>query len=306
MRYETLKTIAIPYLLAIQDRMTETFGLSVLDERRIKNLILYSLRGPDYSCFSFAEKTATPLHTSAPGKALVANLPEKRRAALLNRMTFERLTPNTITDRKVYEKRLARIRREGYATDIAEELICCHCGGVVIRDPHGNLADALWLSGIDKRLPPKTLLANIRHLQGAAKKIEEALMRCSARECPATPQSPCVALAREFLQKNVCQTVRYADLAKACRVSYSTLRSRFRKETGLSLGSYHTALRIDEATRLLMETRLPVTAIALRLAFYDQKHFSAFFKRKTGLSPLAYRKQKEQNYASASGSTRSN
>lgn len=291
MRHETLKTLALPFLLAVKEKMTETYGLSVLDEKRAKNLILYSIRGPDYICFSFKEKTLTPLHTSAPGKALVAYLPEKRRAALLGRLAFERLTPNTITDRKTFEKRLALIRRMGYSTDIAEEINCCHCGGVVILDPNKTPVAALWLSGIDKRLQKKQLLAGIRVLQGAAKLIEAEVAKRFVHETRADAYSPCVAAALDALSTHVDQSVDYVALAKSCHLSYSTLRTLFRAEVGITLGQYHLNLRIQEVQRLLTKTSLSVTEIATRMKFYDQKHLSAIFKKKVGLSPLSYRRQ---------------
>lgn len=291
MHYETLKTLAAPILLGIRDKMTETYGLSVLDKKRLKNLIIYSVRGPDYICFSFKDKTATPLHTSAPGKALVAHLPEKQRAALIGKLTFDRLTPNTITDRAAFEKRLAHIRRVGYSTDIAEEISCCHCGGVVILDPDGHPAGALWLSGIDKRLTGKNLRAGIRHLQGAAKRIEAELARLAASRRPLSAHSPCVAAALGSLSKQVYGAVDYEALARSCHISYSTLRTAFRNETGTTLGQHHLNLRLQEVRRLLTQTSLSITEIASRLNFYDQKHLSSIFKKKAGLTPLAYRKQ---------------
>jgi len=291
MRHETLKAIAIPFLLAIKDKMTETYGLSVFDAKHLKNLIIYSIRGPDYTCFSFKDKTATPLHTSAPGKTLVAFLPEKRRAALLRRLPLDRLTPNTITDRKRFEAHLAQIRKDGYATDLAEEISCCHCGGVPILAPDGTPVGALWLSGIDTRLRPKALLAGIRTLQSAARRIEAELARTLAATSRTEPLSPCVAFALKTLSKQLGVPIDYEALARNCHLSHSTLRTVFRKETGTTLGQYHLNLRLREAQRLLTRTALPITDIATRLNFYDQKHFSATFKRKTGLSPLAYRKQ---------------
>ena len=96
------------------------------------------------------------------------------------------VTPHTITDHKTFEKRLALIRRVGYATDMAEEIDCCHCGGVVILDPDNMPVGALWLSGIDKRLQKKQLLAGIRLLQGAAKRIEaDSSTTLSGGICPA-------------------------------------------------------------------------------------------------------------------------
>jgi len=291
MRHDALKTLVMPFLLAIRSKMTETYGISVLDARRGKNLILASIRGPDYTCFSFADKTVTPLHTSAPGKALVANLPERQCRALLDRLTFDRLTPNTITDRQTYEKRLAKVRRDGYATDIAEEVSCCHCGGVVIRGPNGYPLAALWLSGIDKRLQPKALRAQIRHLQSVAKLIEAEIAERMVVEPRIRTYSPCVAGALAVLAKQVGREVDYVTLACNHHVSYSTLRTLFRRETGTTLGQYHLDLRIKEVQRLLARTSLSVTAIASRLGFYDQKQLSAIFKRKVGLTPRVFRRQ---------------
>lgn len=291
MHNETLKSLAVPFLLAIKDKMAETYGLSVLDKQRRKNLIVFSIRGPDYTCFSFADKTATPLHTSAPGKALVAFLPEKQRAALISRLTFERLTTNTITDRKTYEKRLAHIRKAGYATDIAEEISCCHCGGVPILDADGYPVGALWLSGVDKRLGPGSLRAGIRVLQGAAKQIEAEVAKLGAGKRAPAAYSPHVAAALDALSKRFAEEVDYEALARSRHISYSTLRSAFRKETGTTLGQHHLSLRIREVQRLLTESTLSVTEVAARLNFYDQKHLSSIFRKKTGLSPLAFRKQ---------------
>ena len=292
MRNETLRTLAIPFLLAVKDKMTETFGLSVLDEKRLKNRIIYSVRGPDYICFSFKDNTLTPLHTSAPGKALVASLPERKRAALLDKLSFDRLTPNTITDRRTFEKQLALIREKGYSTDIAEEINCCHCGGVAILDPGKKPVGALFVSGIDKRLQGKQLLACIRLLQGAAKRIEMEVAKRFVKEKRSGAYSPCVAAALHALAKKDFPHIDYVALARSNHLSYSTLRALFRTETGITLGQYHLNLRVKEVQRLLTRTSLSITDIADRLGFYDQKHLSAIFKKKVGLSPLAYRKQR--------------
>ena len=290
MRREDLSKLAVPYLKAIQGRMTETFGLSVLDEKRLKSVIVSHIRGPDYVCFAFEDGTATPLYTSAPGKALVAALPEKRRNVLLKRVRFKRLTPHTITDRRTFDTEVVRIRKAGYATDLSEEIEGCHCGGVAVLDPKRIPVAALWVSGIDKRLPSKKLLACIRCLQAAARQIERELARTAIAGTAARAHTPCVAAVRKILTSQPQEPADYAALAKATGVSYSTLRTVFRKETGTTLGQYHLGLRLEKACRLLARTTLSVTAIAERAGFCNQKHFSSIFKRKFGDPPLTYRK----------------
>ncbi len=300
MRHEALRKLAAPFLRSIQCRMTETFGLSVLDEKRLKSVIVSHIRGPDYVCFAFEDGTATPLYTSAPGKAFVAALPDKRRDALLKRVRFKRLTPHTITDRRGFESEIARIRKAGYATDLSEEIEGCHCGGVAVLDAKRMPVAALWVSGIDKRLPSKKLLASIRRLQAAARRIEKELENAAAQRTARPHRTPCVAAACAKMAAHPQDPIDYAALAKAAGVSYSTLRTAFRAETGTTLGQYHLGLRIAKACRLL-RTGLAVTSVAERTGFCNQKHFSAIFKRKTGKSPLAYRMQAQPGNTRGTG-----
>ena len=291
MRRETLKALAVPFLRAIRNKMTETYGLSVLDEKRPASVVVESITGPDYVCFSIETETATPLHTSAPGKALVAALPEKRRNALIKRLVFRSFTPNTITTREAFKAEINSIRRQGYATDLSEEIEGCHCGGVAILDPKRIPVAALWVTGMAKRLPAKQLRTCIRHLQTAGLKIEKELVERALSATKAKPLSPCVAAAKDALATRPSGTADYAALAKASGVSYSTLRTAFRSETGVSLDQYHLALRLGEARRLLAQTAQSITEIAALTGFCNQKHFSAIFKRKTGCAPHAYRKR---------------
>ena len=290
MRQEALKELAEPYLRAIQSRMSETFGLAAIDERRGMGRVLCRIEGPDRFCFAIEEGFDFPLHTSAPGKAFVAALPAARRKTLLKRMDFKRYTPNTITSRRAFEAEIARIQTAGYATDLSEETEGCHCGGVAILDPKGLPVAALWVTGMARRLSGETLTARIRTLQSAARKIEE---RLAARPVARTQKalSSCVVNARKTLALNLSDSADYAALARTCGVSYSSLRTLFKRETGVTLGRFRLELRLDEAQRLLKQTRLPVAEIAARTGFCCQKYFSSLFMRKTGMTPSSLRQK---------------
>ena len=290
MRQTTLKTLASPFLRGLKDKMPETFGIAVIDEKKAVGIVLDSIEGPDRFCFNIASGFVFPLHTSAPGKAFVAALPEKRRTALLGRLSFTRFTTHTITTRKSFEAEIARIRAAGYATDLSEETEGCHCGGVAILDSKHSPVAALWVTGMAKRLSRRKLMACIRNLQEAARHIEGKLAKTVAPARSGSSRTPCVAAAAAALAARPCEPAAYAALAKACGVSYSTLRTAFRAETGTTLGQYHLGLRLAEACRLLALTGLPITEIADRTGFCNQKHFSSLFKRKIGVAPFAYRR----------------
>ncbi len=62
-----------------------------------------------------------------------------------------------------------------------------------------------------------------------------------------------------------------------------------RKETGQSSSGILSEHIINEAKRLLLYTDFTVSEIAHRLDFKDNSHFSKYFKRHVGLTPVVYR-----------------
>lgn len=94
-----------------------------------------------------------PVYSCAPGKALVAFLPDEERAELVGRLRFRRFTPTTITSRAAFLGELAEIRRAGYAVDRAEGLQGIHCVAAPILDRHGHATAALTIAGPADRIP---------------------------------------------------------------------------------------------------------------------------------------------------------
>jgi len=97
--------------------------------------------------------------------------------------------------------------------------------------------------------------------------------------------------ARLHILKNAEQTIDFQKLARELGISYSAFRHRFKQTTGLPPGQYQIQIRLNQARRLLRNSPLSVADIADQLGFESIYYFSRLFKKKTGLSPLAYRKQ---------------
>jgi AraC family transcriptional activator of pobA len=71
------------------------------------------------------------------------------------------------------------------------------------------------------------------------------------------------------------------------------LNRMVRAETGQSVQALlHTRL-LREACRRLLHVAAPVSRLAYELGFEDPAYFSRFFRRLTGLSPGAYRAQRQ-------------
>jgi AraC family transcriptional regulator len=49
---------------------------------------------------------------------------------------------------------------------------------------------------------------------------------------------------------------------------------------------------MEEARRLLRETKMNVVDVALEVGYTNPSHFAQLFRRETGLSPSDYRRQR--------------
>lgn len=80
-------------------------------------------------------------------------------------------------------------------------------------------------------------------------------------------------------------------LARAHGLSASTFRRRWEALVGMPPARFVMRLRMEEACRLLVETRLKVGEIGEALGFGDPLYFSRRFRLETGVSALEYRRR---------------
>lgn len=80
-----------------------------------------------------------PLHTVAPGKAILSHLSRDRIEVILDRHGLERITKHTITDRDRLFEELNRIREQGYAVDRGERMTGMTCIAVPVLDMNDQI-----------------------------------------------------------------------------------------------------------------------------------------------------------------------
>jgi AraC-like DNA-binding protein/mannose-6-phosphate isomerase-like protein (cupin superfamily) len=91
----------------------------------------------------------------------------------------------------------------------------------------------------------------------------------------------------DYIEANFAKTITLDELSRLANMSkYHFLRS-FTRQKGISPYSYLETIRICNAKKLL-EQGVPPVETALRTGFHDQSHFSNFFKKFIGLTPLQY------------------
>ena len=78
-------------------------------------------------------------------------------------------------------------------------------------------------------------------------------------------------------------------LAQLAGISYSALRTQFKRVQGETLKQFLTRVRLEQARLLLGDPRLTCKEVARRLNFSSEYEFSHFFRRATGNSPSQFR-----------------
>lgn len=94
----------------------------------------------------------THLHTTAAGKAILANLPPARVEAIVDSRGLPASTEHTITDRAALFEELERVRDRGYAYNKSERVAKQWAIGVPVLGTEGDVLGGLSVSGPEHRV----------------------------------------------------------------------------------------------------------------------------------------------------------
>ncbi|MEM1055636.1 MAG: response regulator transcription factor [Bacteroidota bacterium] len=92
-----------------------------------------------------------------------------------------------------------------------------------------------------------------------------------------------------YVERHFGRALTLGEMAAHVGLSPYHFARQFKAATGLPPYRYVVAQRIDEAKRLLRNTDWPVLQVASSVGYESASHFSALFKRETGVTPGQYR-----------------
>jgi IclR family acetate operon transcriptional repressor len=144
-----LTVVAAPHLKSLWASSGENTHLAVLAGDHV--VYVSTLNGTTILSANATIGQSQPLHCTATGKAIVANLPRGIAESLIRSIDLESFTPRTINVPAALEKELAGVRATGYAVDDREYHPGVRCVAAPVFDI-GGVTAALGVSAPADRL----------------------------------------------------------------------------------------------------------------------------------------------------------
>ena len=174
----------------------------------------------------------------------------------------------------------------------AEELMACtdFANNLIIHDQDARLGQyfyKLYMALHDTAyLSMKCLGVFFELLYELTKNHQNTLKNASTQEKN-------VEIAKEFMNQNFALEISIGDVAKRVGVTSNYLANIFNLYVHQSPKEYLTAVRMEQAKKMLSTHRYKVKEVGKFVGYKNQLHFSSEFKKYTGKSPLQYSKSCE-------------
>lgn len=97
--------------------------------------------------------------------------------------------------------------------------------------------------------------------------------------------------AQRYIRQHMERPLHLQEVADCAAMCTDSLIRLFKRKLGVTPMEYILNKRIERAQMLLLTQNTPVKEIAWQSGFANASHFTAQFKRATGLTPLEYRRR---------------
>lgn len=165
-----LGSVSRPVCTRLAQETGETVNVVILDDGRTM-CVDQVIGSASVTTINWVGKRS-PVHATASGKAILANVPAEERRVLLSR-PLDSLTPVTITDPAAMDRALATVAERGWADSIDEQEDGLTSVAAPIRGPDGHVVAALAVSGPSFRLNGERLDAIGAATAAAADEISQ-------------------------------------------------------------------------------------------------------------------------------------
>ncbi|RFC63774.1 GlxA family transcriptional regulator [Fulvimarina endophytica] len=104
-------------------------------------------------------------------------------------------------------------------------------------------------------------------------------------------RDPTLAAAVRLMEAHIDEPLSIAEIADRIGLSRRSLETAFCRLTGRGPGAFYAGLRLHAARRLVVDTDIPLSEVAVRTGFSSMSALSRSFKREFRLSPSETRRR---------------
>lgn len=104
-------------------------------------------------------------------------------------------------------------------------------------------------------------------------------------------ETPPSVLLRQYIEEHLAEDLSVGVLCRQFNLSKSSLYLLSCEVLGMGVTDYVRERRIEHAKELLLEPSLSVSAVSERIGYTDTNYFTKVFKKATGVTPSAWKKQ---------------
>jgi len=188
LRNRRIVTLGRPVMRRLMEDVGETVNLAVEDQNELVYVTQFESHAPMRAFFRPGRRA--PMHASAVGKAMLAEMDDAALTALLHRKGMPRFTDKTIVDPTALRAELVQTRQRGWGVDDEEHTVGMRCVAATIHNEHGEVIAGVSLSGPSVRVT-ETRLGELgaRVVQAASEITEQIGGRVPERQRQGTAAS---------------------------------------------------------------------------------------------------------------------
>lgn len=173
LRSRKLISLGRPVMRRLMEDVGETINLAVEDKGELVYVTQFESHAPMRAFFRPGRRA--PMHSSAIGKAMLAEMSEEVLRDFLHKKGMQRFTDHTIVDPGTLREQLQQIRQRGWGIDDEEHTIGMRCVAATIHNEHGEVIAGISISGPSVRVTETRLGELGAKVVQAAEQITEQI-----------------------------------------------------------------------------------------------------------------------------------
>lgn len=236
-----------------------------------------------------------PAVASEPETARTAHSTDELEAVMLSCVEYGRVDEIQKLFQRPAEGRAGTLAADALRQE--KNLLICAATLVTRAAIRGGLDRATAFSLSDAYIQRAELMGDYGGLMRLnAQMVEDFTRRVADARC-GSGGAPLIRAAREYILLHLDRAVTTRELSRTLGMNRTYLCKRFQQEAGMTVNHYVTAVKMDEARRLLEVTKKTSAEIAGILGYSSQSYFQSVFKKTAGETPGEYRRQRGRGNA---------